>query len=108
MAIPITEAFKRFRREFNLSQREVAKRLNISQPAYAVYETKGNTPNGNTLIKIATEFNVSTDYLLGLTDDPRPYHSQHTEQKAEVDDIQVIKEQLVQLKETLAKQGIKI
>lgn len=72
MPIPVAEAFKRFRRTLNLSQRDVAKRLNITQPAYAVYESQGVSPTGNTLVKMATEFNISVDYLLGLIDEPRP------------------------------------
>ena len=33
---------------------------------------KGGEPRGNTLSKLADYFHVSTDYLLGRTDDPRP------------------------------------
>ena len=33
---------------------------------------KNNNPNAKTLFKLAKTFNVSADYLLGLTDDPRP------------------------------------
>lgn len=32
----------------------------------------GRTPRGESLSKLADYFNVSTDYLLGRTDDPRP------------------------------------
>lgn len=32
----------------------------------------GSIPNGEILLKIASYFHVSTDYLLGNTDDPRP------------------------------------
>lgn len=32
----------------------------------------GTTPNGETLQILAKHFNVSTDYLLGLTDNPTP------------------------------------
>lgn len=33
---------------------------------------KGGEPRGNTLSKLADYFHVSTDYLLGRTDDPSP------------------------------------
>ena len=66
------EAFRRFRRELGKTQRDVAKELGVTQPAYAVYESKGVSPTGNILIKMALTFGVSTDYLLGLTDDPTP------------------------------------
>lgn len=32
----------------------------------------GSIPNGEILLKLANYFHVSTDYLLGNTDDPRP------------------------------------
>ena len=35
---------------------------------------KGSVPNGETLIKIANYFNVSVDYLLGRTDDPKIHY----------------------------------
>lgn len=67
-----SEALKRFRNFFGLSQQKVAESIGISQPAWGQYETKGVSPNSETLIKIAKKFKVTTDYLLGLTDDPRP------------------------------------
>ena len=75
MVIP--ESLKRFRREFNLSQKAVAEKIGIAQPSYAAYELssdkpKSSTPSGATVAKLAHEYRVSTDYLLGLTDDPRP------------------------------------
>lgn len=35
-----------------------------------LYSWKKNTPKGSNLIKVADYFNVSTDYLLGRTDEP--------------------------------------
>lgn len=32
----------------------------------------GSIPNGDILLKLANYFHVSTDYLLGNTDDPKP------------------------------------
>lgn len=37
---------------------------------------KGSIPNGEILLKLANYFHVSTDYLLGNTDDPRPVGEQ--------------------------------
>lgn len=62
-----TELLKLARANYHISQKELANRLNISQQAYAKYETGRATPNPETLRKIATELNVSIDYLLGKT-----------------------------------------
>ena len=67
----IAESLKRFRKEFNLSQREVAAVWNATPQAYQIYEREV-TPSAEVIKKIAVAFEVSTDYLLGLTDEPRP------------------------------------
>ena len=73
--LSIPDSFRRFRKQYNLTQTDVARTLGIKPPSYE-YERKckGKVvyPNGSTLIKLATAYNVTTDYLLGLSDDPRP------------------------------------
>lgn len=46
--------------------------LGINKSAFINWERRGTIPGGDTLTKIADYFHVSTDYLLGRTDDPRP------------------------------------
>lgn len=53
-----------------LKQIEVAKLLNIGTVTYNRYEKGEREPDHKMLNKIANFFNVSTDYLLGLTDIP--------------------------------------
>lgn len=59
----------------------LAKKQKISIPQLSVklgfseqylYKWKTNTPKADNLAKVADYFNVSTDYLLGRTDDPNP------------------------------------
>lgn len=64
-----SEALKRFRKDFNLSQREVAEAAGILKPAYQRYEY-GRDPAISVLYKLADVFNVSLDYLVGRTDNP--------------------------------------
>ncbi|MBO1003177.1 helix-turn-helix domain-containing protein [Pseudogracilibacillus auburnensis] len=61
------ERLKDLRDELNLDQKEMGERLNLSASAYGYYEQGRNEPSLQTLIKIAQTFNVTTDYLLGLT-----------------------------------------
>lgn len=65
----IAESFKRFRKEHGLTQAQVANALGVTQQAYQVYENK-TVPTATVLIKISNAFGVSTDYLLGLSDEP--------------------------------------
>ncbi len=55
--------------EEGYTQAKVSELLNISQQTYSDYENNKTEPNYETLLKIAELFNVSTDYLLGRTDE---------------------------------------
>ena len=64
---------KDLRKDNDLYQKDVAKILNISQTNYSKYELgKINIPV-DTLIKLAIFFNTNIDYMLGLTDESKPY-----------------------------------
>ena len=65
---------KQLREKTGLSQAKLAKVLGVvSQPVIARYEIGDCFPSYPVLIKIADYFNVSTDYLLGRTDNPVLY-----------------------------------
>ncbi len=49
----------------NLTQCQIAKQLNITQPSYIRYENGSSEPSIDTLIKLANLFDVSIDYLVG-------------------------------------------
>lgn len=67
----VAESLKRFRKEFRLSQKDVAAAIGTSQQSYQAYETRSN-PSVAIITKLADAYNVSTDYLLGRSDSPRP------------------------------------
>lgn len=52
------------RERAELSQREVAERVGISQGVYAQYETAAKAPNINLAAKIADTLNVTLDELV--------------------------------------------
>ena len=64
----IGERIKTLRIEKNLLQKDLAKKLNLSQQTISLYESNRRQPDYLTLQNIATFFNVSVDYLLGRTD----------------------------------------
>lgn len=63
---------KELRGEKGLSQRELAKLLNISSSTIAMYETGQRDPDTETLQSISEFFGCSVDYLLGRTDIRNP------------------------------------
>ena len=55
------------REDADLTQTEFSTYLNISQRAYSHYENGSRDIPTDILIKIADYYNVSIDYLLGMT-----------------------------------------
>ncbi len=64
---------KLLRKERNISQKELAKIFNISQNGYSQYETEKRTMPVQFLIKLADYFDVSIDFILGLTNIKQKY-----------------------------------
>lgn len=65
MEIKMNEVLTVLRKENNLSQEQIAEKINISQRAYAHYEKGDRQPNIETMIKLADYYKVSLDYLTG-------------------------------------------
>lgn len=61
------ERIKELRERHELSQREFAKKLHVSQTAVSQWETRRTSPDYKTLIAMADFFEVSTDFILGRT-----------------------------------------
>lgn len=59
------------REDHDLTQKEVAKKLNCSQQVYSNYELGQRDIPTDILIKLSTIYNVSVDYLLDVTDNPK-------------------------------------
>lgn len=53
----------------NMTQTQLAKKIGTSNVTICRYLTGERTPRIDVITKIASEFNVSLDYLLGLSDD---------------------------------------
>lgn len=69
------------RTESGLSQKKLAKDLNISQGLLSHYENGKRECNLDLLVKIANYFDVSCDYLLGRTTMPKPVKRGITKRK---------------------------
>jgi transcriptional regulator with XRE-family HTH domain len=61
------------RRAHGLTQDAVARRLFMKQPQYQRYESGVRDLPADVLLKLTALYNTSADYILGRTDDPRPY-----------------------------------
>ena len=61
------------REDSDLLQKDIAAKLNCSQVCYSHYETGKRDIPTEVLIELASFYNTSTDYLLGVTDEKKPY-----------------------------------
>ena len=61
------------RNDRGLTQEDVAKLLHISQNTYSQYEIGTTRYPLDAVVTLAEFYGVSVDYLVELTDDPKPY-----------------------------------
>lgn len=71
----LSESLRRFRREFKVTQREAALAGGVTERNYQKYESDKMVPAVTIVMGLADKFNVSTDYLLGRTDNPAVNYS---------------------------------
>lgn len=64
----LQERLKDLRTDHDLSQREIANTLGITQQIYSAYETARSELPIRHLVRLAEYYQVNTEYLLGLTD----------------------------------------
>ena len=67
------DRIRSLREDNDLTQKEIANILNMSQTGYSKYETGENDIPTKILINLAYYYNTSIDYLLGITDIQKPY-----------------------------------
>lgn len=67
------ERIRNLREDRDFTQKQIAELLSVAQTTYSDYELgKLNIPTP-TLVKLALLLETSIDYLLELTDEPKPY-----------------------------------
>ena len=64
---------KDLRQDRDLTQKQIAAVIGMSQTGYSKYETGENDIPAAILVKLALYYETSIDYILGLTDNPIKY-----------------------------------
>lgn len=64
---------KDLREDHDYTQQQVAQKIGITQRKYSYIETGIQQLTAEVLVPLARFYNVSVDYLLGETDDPKRY-----------------------------------
>lgn len=77
----ITSArLRAIRKEQKMTQREFADKFGISQSSYSAYESGTTLPTLLFLMQIAVEYNISLDYLAGLSENKKGLQADEDEQ----------------------------
>ena len=63
---------RELREDHDLTQRQIAAKLNMTQTQYFRYEQGYRDIPTDILIALARMYRTSTDYILGLTNNPTP------------------------------------
>ena len=64
---------REIREDSDISQKTIAEYLKCDQSLYSKYELEKREIPLYVIVKLASFYNTSTDYLLLLTDNPIPY-----------------------------------
>lgn len=67
------QRLKDLREDHDKFQKDIAMLLKISQQYYSEYENGNRTMPTEHLIKLAVYYDTSIDYLVGLTNEIKPY-----------------------------------
>lgn len=116
----ISKRLRKLRKENNMTQEDVAKKLGITRAAVGLYEQGKRNVDNETLMKLSDIFGVSVDYLLGgtnerssadkikkaLTDDPEL--SDAWEKISQREDLQLLFKQTKDMDESSIRQVIRI
>ena len=64
------DRLKQLRKQAKLQQKELGERIGLGANAISMMETGNRETSFEKVVLLAEFFQVSTDYLLGITDDP--------------------------------------
>ena len=65
MKLKLSENIKKYRKEMNLTQEELAEAFGVTVGAVSKWESGSTVPDIMTMMELADFFNVSMDILLG-------------------------------------------
>ena len=71
--LKLYKRIRELREDHDLTQKKLGEAINLPQRTYAYYESGQRMVPPEVLCALADFYGVSVDYLLGRTDNPKPY-----------------------------------
>ena len=93
----IAQRITKARKELGLNQKELAKKADITEANLSRYENGVREPKSVILARLADALGVSTDYLVGLTEE-KTYDAYDLKTKSEDDILMALKDLELRLK----------
>lgn len=78
------DKLRALRKERGLTQQQLADKMELVKASISAYEQNTKYPSLDVLIKLCTFFQVSSDYMLGLSDDMQFKMSALTDEQAQL------------------------
>jgi len=75
---------KALRQSRSLTQKQLAEHLELVPASVSSYETGGNYPSADVIVKLCRFFDVSADYLLGLSETKQIMTSELTDEQYQI------------------------
>ena len=76
------EHLRKMREDKKMTQLELSLKVGIDQSLLSKFERNERRPSFEHLLILAEFFNTSVDYLMDITDNPRPYPKGNPKQNA--------------------------
>ena len=76
----IGERLSEIRKDHSDTQAQLAQKLGVSLPTVREWEQEKSSPSHEMLVKLCRMYSISSDYLLGLTDEDPAYVRQRRQE----------------------------
>lgn len=86
------ERLSEIRKDHGDTQAILAQKLEVSLPTVRAWEQEKSSPSHETLVKLCRMYGISSDYLLGLTDEDPAYVRQRRQAHLTNEEQKLLKE----------------
>lgn len=100
MTSMIAKRIKLLRIENKFTQDKVSKEIDVNRITYAGYENERSQPNAVILVRLAKLYDVSIDYLCGISNKPHGNYA-NEEEKKEATEKELIMKEIEQLQKRI-------
>jgi len=99
----LAERLRKLRKEKGESQEYISKKLGLAHCTYGTYENARYLPDAKTIKELSQHYNVTSDYLLGLSDTPNMLNTANNQKYIQI--LQTVDPDILDAFIDITKQG---